>query len=92
MTGTPGMTGSIIPAAQSRALVGGMAEGGQADYGADAGASGGYGGGGSGSSGGGFGGGGGGESRRPAARSSGGGAAKPAAASFDKQIDDEIPF
>lgn len=84
--------GGTLTMLDGRPGAGGMAEGGQADYGADAGASGGYGGGGSGSSGGGFGGGGGGESRRPAARSSGGGAAKPAAASFDKQIDDEIPF
>ena len=74
-----------------RAAGGSMQEGGQSDYGADAGGydAGPSSGGGGRSSGGGYGGGGDAGPRRAAAKPAGGGS-KPA--SFDKQIDDEIPF
>ena len=63
---------------------GGMSDGGQSDYGADDFAGGG--GGGSGTGGGGY------SEPRRAARSSGGGGGSGGGKTFDKQLDDEIPF
>ncbi len=72
-----------------RGAGGGMAEGGQSEYGHEGGGLGESGGGGGRSSGG-YGGGDGGPRRAAKPAGGGGGASKPA--SFDKQIDDEIPF
>ncbi len=93
-----GGTLTMLDGRQGGGMGAGMQEGGQADYGGDSGGSdgGGYGGG---SGSGGYGGGGGGASggggyggdsggRRTAPKPAAGGAAK----SFDKKIDDEIPF